>query len=427
MVETLAHRGPDGAGVWVDGPIGLGHRMLHTTPESMLEDPPLVNETAGLVLTADARIDNREELIGVLGIKGRPHAEITDADLILGAYERWGERCPERLLGDFAFAIWDRREQRLLCARDNFGVKQLYFYRSDRIFAFASEIKALLCLAEVPRGLNEARLADYLVLMAEEKRETLYRDIFRLPPGQALSVSRKETRTRTYWSLDPEREVRFRSDAEYAGAFRDIFTEAVRCRLRGVGPVGSTLSGGLDSSSVTCVARNLLASRDGPGRLHTFSGVYDDVPASDERPYIDAVLAHGGVEPHYVHPDRLSPLTNWEGASSWQEDEPLWNPQMALHWVVYQAAQERDVRILLDGFGGDSVVSHGTGYLAELARTGRWIRLASEGAALGRRFGRPTWRIVWRGGFSPLVPEPVRKVRRRLLGRDGGLRRAHPP
>ena len=142
-----------------------------------------MNKTGDLVVTADARIDNRDELIAVLGLTGRPWEEITDAELILGAYRRWGERCPERLLGDFAFAIWDRRNQTLFCARDHFGVKHLYFYRSNPIFVFGSEIKALLCLPEVPRRLNEARLADYLMLISEDKSATLYQDIFRLPPA----------------------------------------------------------------------------------------------------------------------------------------------------------------------------------------------------------------------------------------------------
>jgi asparagine synthase (glutamine-hydrolysing) len=425
MVESVAHRGPDGAGTWSEGPVGLGHRMLHTTPESLNEEFPLTSKTGDLVVTADARIDNRDELIAVLGLTGRPREEITDAELILGAYRRWDERCPEMLLGDFAFAIWDRPNQTLFCARDHFGVKQLYFYSSNRIFVFASEIKALLCLPQVPRGLNEARLADYLMLISEDKSATLYQDIFRLPPGHTLTASRKVTRTRSYWALDPTREVRFRSDAEYAETFRDIFTEAVRCRLRSVRSVGSMLSGGLDSSSITCAARDLMG-RNGAKRLHTFSGVYDDVPECDERPYINAVLAHGGVEPHFVHPERLSPLSDWE-STLLREDEPLWNPQMAVHWLAYRAAQDENVRVLLDGFGGDFVVSHGTAYLAELARAGRWITLVSEAAGLGKHLDRPLWKIVWRGGLAPLAPQSVRQARRRLWRRNGVMETYNAP
>src|SRR4028118_649697 len=142
MVDTLAHRGPDGADVWCEESVGLGHRMLWTTPESLLEKLPLVDQTGNLVITADARIDNRDELIEVLGLTDHPAEKITDSQLILAAYERWGDRCPEYLLGDFAFAIWDRRQQQLFCARDHMGVKPFYYYHSDRLLVFASEIRS---------------------------------------------------------------------------------------------------------------------------------------------------------------------------------------------------------------------------------------------------------------------------------------------
>jgi asparagine synthase (glutamine-hydrolysing) len=151
MTDSISHRGPDGADIWNNGPVGLGHRMLWTTPESLHEQLPLEDKTAKIVLTADARIDNRDELIEALDLTGQPGWEISDGELILRAYEKWGEQCPENLLGDFVFAIWDERKQRLFLARDHFGVKPLYYYRSDRVFVFASEIKALLCVPEVPR------------------------------------------------------------------------------------------------------------------------------------------------------------------------------------------------------------------------------------------------------------------------------------
>ncbi|NES85389.1 MAG: asparagine synthetase B, partial [Moorea sp. SIO2B7] len=141
MLDILAHRGPDGADIWCEGSVGLGHRMLWTTPESLLEKLPLVNHSKNLVITADARIDNREELIVALELNDRPAEKITDSQLILAAYEKWGEQCPEKLLGDFAFAIWDKHKQILFCARDHVGVKPFYYYhQSGQGFIFASEI-----------------------------------------------------------------------------------------------------------------------------------------------------------------------------------------------------------------------------------------------------------------------------------------------
>jgi asparagine synthase (glutamine-hydrolysing) len=183
MVAIQAHRGPDGSGVWSKGPVGVGHCLLWTTPESLREKFPRISRAGELVLTADARIDNRHALIAALNRGDRSPEELTDGPLILAAYERWGERSPERLLGDFAFVVWDGRTQSLLCVRDYFGIKPFYYYHHPgRTFSFASEIKALMCLPCVPRRLNEVRVADYLASRVEDKVVTFYQDIFRLPP-----------------------------------------------------------------------------------------------------------------------------------------------------------------------------------------------------------------------------------------------------
>ncbi|MFQ5849216.1 MAG: lasso peptide isopeptide bond-forming cyclase [Candidatus Binatia bacterium] len=417
MTESIAHRGRDGSCMWNRGPIGLGHRMLWTTPESLHEHLPLVNKTGNFVLTADARIDNRDELMAAFGLTGHPEGGISDSELILSGYEQWGERCPEKLVGDFAFAIWDEHRQQLFLARDHFGVKPFYYYRSGRVFVFASEIKALFCVPEVPKRLNEVRVADYLVPMLEDETITFYRDIFRLPSAHTMTVTCNGIKTQCYWSLDPSRQVRLRSDEEYAETFRDLFTEAVRCRLRSAFPMGSLLSGGLDSSSIVCVMQKICA-QDGAGLFHTFSAIFGDVPEGDERPFINAVLAQGGVEPHYFRADRLSPLTDLDRVL-WHEDEPFYAPNLFVHWGSYNVAQQQDVRVLLDGFDGDTTVSYGITYLTELARTGRWKALITEVMGLSRNFNVSPWKVLWRRGLRPLAPKPVRQAWRALRGRNG--------
>ena len=394
------------SGLWSDGSIGLGHRMLWTTPESLHEKQPLLNQSGDLVITADARIDNREELIAALDLTDRAPYSITDSQLILAAYEKWGEICPEKLLGDFAFVIWDGRKQALFCARDHFGVKPFYYYfLSGRFFVFASEIKALLSHPEVPRRLNEVRVGEYLASMFDDKTITFYAGILRLPPAHSLTVSRAGTQLQQYWSLDPSRELQLGSDDAYAEAFRELFIEAVRCRLRTAFPVGSMLSGGMDSSSITCVARQLLA-RDGGRRLLTFSAIFDEVTQCDERPFINAVLAQNSLEPHYVHGDRLSPLADLDHVL-WHQDEAFYAPNLFLTWNLYGAAKEQGVRILLDGFDGDTTVSHGEGYLDELAYAGQWFTLAAEIRAYARTFNlssrRLLWSYAWCYGLDPMI------------------------
>ena len=428
MIDILAHRGPDGWNIWSEGAIGFGHRMLWTTPESLIEKLPLVNQASNLVLTADARIDNRDELIALLALNHLPSEKLADSQLILAAYEKWGEHCPEQLLGDFTFAIWDGRKQALFCARDHFGVKPFYYYSSGRIFAFATEIKALLCLSEIPRWLNEVKVADYLTAAIEDSTITFYQDILRLPPAHTMTVSHAKTHLQSYWSLDSSRELRLDSDEEYASRLRELFTEAVRCRLRSAFPVGSMLSGGLDSSSITCVAQQILASK-GDSRLHTFSAIFDKVSECDERSFQDTVLAQGNFESHRLYADHVSPLTNLDRVF-WHQDEAHGAGNLYLNWSLYDPASKQGVRIILDGFDGDTTISHGLGYLIELARAGRWLTLATEVREYSRKMNLPwkpaLWSWVWKYGLDPSISRyrVLKKVRRLIRV---GRRMLHRP
>ena len=421
MIDSLAHRGSDGSGAWIDGPMGMGHRMLWTTPESLLEKYPLINTQGDLILTADARIDNREELISALDVKEFPAHKITDGQLILRAYEKWGQDCPEKLIGDFAFAIWDKRSQMLFCARDPVGAKSFFYYKSTKSFVFASEIKAILCASGVPHQLNELRIAEHLVQFFKDPTLTLYKDIFRISAANSITVGPGEFRIRVYWSLDPKREIRMRSEEEYSQSFLEILTEAVRCRLRSAYPAGSTLSGGLDSSSIACIARKLLLN-DGKKPLHTFSAIFPSLPKEelrkiDERQFIETVIALGGFESHYIEADLLSPLTDVDKAL-WLQDEPFLAPNLYMHWGLYHAAQQAGVRVFLDGIDGDVTISYGLEYLADLARTGRWKTLLDEATAISIKPNasiKPR-KIIWQYGIFPNIPKPFFKIWRAAHG-----------
>ena len=393
MLDILAHRGEDGVDTWYRDSIGLGHRLLRTTPESLLEQQPLVSSSGNQVLTADARIDNREELISSLELTNIPAEKITDSQLILAAYERWGEDCPNKLLGDFAFAIWNEQEQNLFCARDHFGVKPFYYYSSEGLFAFASEIKAILCLPEVPQELNELRIGYYLASMFRDRAITSYQNIFRLPPAHSLTVSHKQIKIESYWSLDPNKELILDSDEEYAAEFRKILTEAVRCRLRSVHPVGCTMSGGLDSSSIACTAQKLLDEQQA-SPLHTFSAVFDELKECDEREYIDSILKQSGLRSHFVLSDKIDPF-NELGRAFWHQDEAFYAPNWSMTWALYGKAREEGVRTMLNGFDGDTTVSDGYGYLSELAKAGRWLSLARQTKELAKTYNGSFRKWYW--------------------------------
>jgi len=311
----------------------------------------------------------------------------------------------------------------LFCARDHFGVRPLYYYRAAQIIAVASEIKALLCLRIVPRRINEARIADYLVTALEgiDKTCTFYKDIVRLPPGHSLTVGRVEACVQSYWSPTPKDEIRYSSDADYAEAFRDIFTEAVRCRLRSGFAAASMLSGGLDSSSIVCVARDLLA-KDGRPRLHTFSAVSSDHAACAETRHVHAVLKTGGFEAHTVRPDELSAFISDLEYVLWHTDD-LFDHVINVPHLMYAAARRQGHRILLDGVDGDVVASQGGDHLAYLLRSGMWRTAVVEAigvSELWRKHFSP-WALLYRSSLSvlkPHVPAPLVALRRWLRGTD---------
>ena len=414
---SLAHRGPDGGDVWREGPVGLGHQRLVTTPEA--EGQPVVDDATACVLAGDLRVDNRAALLDELGLP----ENTSDARLVLAAYDRWGLGYPEHLVGAFAVAIWDPRAPRLVLARDHLGVKPLYYHRDDAGVVFGSEPKAVLAVDRVDARLDEVRVADHLVGSTEDVERTFYRGVRRLPPAHVLAVSPDGVERHRYWSLDPDARVELADDEAYADAFRERFLEAVRCRLRSPGPVGSMLSGGLDSSSIACAARELL---DDDRPLHTVSAVFEDVPACDEREYIDAVLANGDFEAHDVHGDRLSPLVDLDEQLH-HLDEPIGPPNHFLHWGLYREASSAGVRVLLDGIDGDTTVSHGRGHMAALARRGRWLRLAREVEGFAANFDRSRREVLLDRVLGPLAPWPVRRLWRWAHGREGPVERAVAP
>lgn len=406
MSNVLAHRGPDGSSMWQGGPVGLGHRMFRATPESIAEHQPLVAPGGDLVLTADVRLDNRDELITSLKPHGRAH-EVTDAELILRAYERWGLGCAEKLLGDFAFVLWDAREQALVCVRDHFGIKPFYYYHAPgRLFAFASEIKALLTLEDIPDEIDEMEIARHLVLpVNDDLTSTFYQFVKRPLPGSTLTVSSRGLEERRYWELDGTRSLTLSSDGEYAEAFRELFVRAVKARLRSNAPVATMLSGGLDSSSITCIAASHFKDVGGP-RTHTLSAIYPRVPQADERHFIREVLERHDVVPHFFEADSVSPVAEIE-AMNWHADGANSGGNAYVQWKLYHIAGEQGARVVLDGFDGDTTVSHGAGYLQELALSGRWLRLAMKTMPLAYRLGEPPvatyWEWVRRFGLRPAL------------------------
>jgi asparagine synthase (glutamine-hydrolysing) len=391
MTKALAHRAPNGTAVWCGEGAALTQLMAIVTPEDTFEIWPQVSVDGSLRLVADARLDNREELMAALRLPAHARGFPTDGELLLAAFRRWGRAAPLHLDGDFAFAAWNAPERTLFLARDAVGGKPLFYHvDASGTLYFASEIKALFAAAEIPRAPDELAVACHFGMpVTLDGTATFYAGVKALAPAHTLTMDHSGMRVERYWELDSERELRLSSDGEYAEAFREHFERAVRVRLRTAGCVGVTLSGGLDSSSIASVAAGLL-----PGRIHSFSAVFPQVPSADERHYQQSVVNRWEL-PYTEYPaDAQSPLADHarivRHIDGWQTAGNL-----RLNWNLYRLAARSGVSVMLEGFDGDTVVSHGMGYFGELAQQRRWLRLALEAGANARTRGMPVIPTVW--------------------------------
>ncbi len=410
MARRLRHRAPAGHRLFRRHEVGLG--QCRDLPA---ENTGAATKTPNLQITALARIDNRDEIIRQTDFRPSELSEDLDSNVILAAYRRWGEHCAEHLLGDFAFVIWDAEKRRVYCARDHLGVMPLYYHLCPSRFAFASEIKAILSLPWVRGDLDELKIADYINSNFDDVKRTHFCEISRLPAAHWITVDEKSSTLRKYWAPDPGQKTLRKNDKDYVDSFREIFEEAVRCRTQNTEGVGSLLSGGLDSSSITCVARDLNRKAGGEP-LSTFSSIFMSVPASDESRFIQTVIDDGGCLPFYFEGDKANPLMTPPSVRQ-IEDEPCGAPNLFLNWGMYGLAQKNGNRVILDGFDGDTTISHGTGYLIELAREWRWWKLAREASGVARSNGlspiKYTSGYAWYGGILPKLPGRLRHVLQR--------------
>src|SRR5258708_5792943 len=276
MLDARAHRGPYGIGRFYQGQAALGHAMLRVTPESFAEVQPLCDETGAMHISFDGRIDNRRELRDLIEAAGAQVRSDTDPELVLKAYQSMGEDCVRKLLGDFAFAIWDSKQRRMFCARDHSGIRPFYYYCDGKTFLAASELQQILHHPGISLEPNEGLVGEYLAGRMITREETLYRGVMRLAPAHMMIVTERGPRISRYYNLDPSRAIMYRTDDQYAAHFLEIFKDAIRCRMRAHNGVASELSGGLDSSSIVCAAQSMIrAGEISVPKFEAFSLAYN--------------------------------------------------------------------------------------------------------------------------------------------------------
>ena len=369
MSATMAHRGLDGEAMWIEGPVGLACQLFRVTPESEKETQPLV-DSRGIVLVFDGRLDNREELLASLRDSYKISPSSPDPDLVLAAYEAFGDRLPERLAGDFAFGLFDPNRQQILLARDAIGIRPLYYCRTRDTFLFASEVKALLAHPKVSPKPNDNQLADFFLTHVHDHEMTFFEGVFSLPPAHMTVISSQGFAKRRYWDFDPTSTIRFRSFEEYVDAFRYLFEQAVRRRLRSAHPVAVSVSGGLDSSSILCMAETLARREPGVPLLHGVSYTSEDGSPSDERNFLFEIEKKYGTTIHKVAIDPTGFLDGSEevvrhGESPWVDEQ--WSTVRN----SFRTVQQLGARMVLTGHWGDHVLFH-QAYLIDLFRNFAW-------------------------------------------------------
>lgn len=370
MLDAVPYHGPDG--VWVRNwnTISMGYAKTTVTPEEIDEQQPLVSPRTGCSIVADIRLDNRTDLRRILG--SLP-ASTSDAELALRAYERWDSDAISHLLGDFAFVIWDPRNQEVVCGRDSSGQRPLFYRVDDRTFAAASEIHQLLQDQSAPVEPNEDRIlfglqTNNIFRNDKQYASTYYRGIYSIPPGHLMIVSSDRHRLKRYWELGPRQEIRYRGDADYAEHFRDLLFTCVKDRLRSIHPVTIALSGGLDSASVACIALELARDNGTPvPDISAVSSIFEGLDC-DERPYIETIRAKYGIDVRYVPSNGVNSRLQLE-PQRFQE-----SPNMALNddrAALLAAATAGGARVILTGDVADSCVQGTWLVFDSLLRQGR--------------------------------------------------------
>ena len=414
MTESMRGRGPHGREHWTGARAALGHCMLRTTPESLGERQPLRED--GLVVVMDGRVDNGADIVRGLVAHGFPPRGRTDAELVLRAYQAWGDDCPDRLVGEFAFVIWDANRGRVFAARDVAGTRHFYHASGPGWFAFGSEIKALLASGTVRRSLNEDRFVDSLVMRYDRDDEvgTCWTGIDRLPAGHSLVADSRGTRIIRYWHPDRLGEARFTSLDECAEGLLEQLSLAVQSRVRHVGRVGAALSGGLDSSAVVGLLRAKF--RDELGEpLSTYTLVHDDPAVCPEMRSVRHLVDGGWLRSTVIGPEAA--------ARDWQRridsipsfDEPFSLNNGYTDLLVCEAAREQGCTVLMDGMAGDLLFYWFDQSLPSRAAHVR--HLPGLFRALARHRTPGVARMLALRALAAAAPAPAKRLYRRLRPR----------
>jgi asparagine synthase (glutamine-hydrolysing) len=400
--------GPDGGREAYMGSVGMAYRAFHTNCESRMEIQPAIS-SSGHLLTWDGRLDNREELISLL--RDILTEDRTDAALVMRAYQKWGGEFLERLIGDFALALWDSVTQILYLARDPFGTRTLYYHTNKERIFWSSTLDPILNLAGVRVEIDEEYIADYLAHNIPDSARTNYKDIYPVKPGHVIIIQNRYLRMHRHWGPDVSSSIQYQNDEEYEAHFRQEFKDAVRRRLRTTGTVFAGLSGGLDSSSIVCMADRIMIDGEAEASgFETYTLLTRGTENADEGKYARYVNSYRGERCHYIHTD--------ESTMKFKAPEEYFQATVSTGLCnqgvadsLLEILHSLDARVTLSGLGGDQVLwseNDPAPILSNLLCQGKFLQLHRELQKWGRELRRPYLKVLLREALLPLLPINVR-------------------
>lgn len=412
LAAGLATMGPDGVQFEYSTRVGMVfcHFAIGDSEDQVPQ--PQVDED-GFILTFDGWLDNPGEIAASLSNRHQPQ---TTCDLILAVYRRWGVDGFARLVGNFALALWDPYLTRTILATDGLGFRPIYFYADDDRLVWSSRARALADALDLEPRIDNEMVASFLANTVTDHGP--FEGIENLPGGYVLIADNRGLSRCRYWNFDPENEIRYADDRDYEERFSELFEQAVACRLRGSRPVFAELSGGVDSSSIVCMADELMRGGRLPNRpLHTISYVFDQAKTADERPYIHQIEQAAEFVSHHLREEDY-PILSKRPPRGWQPDLPTNQiSYLARYDRVAQLMQNHGGRVLLSGLGGDQCVFaedlHAPLELADLWLQRRPGDMLQAAYLWARTQQRPLLQVLWRGALVPLSSRGRQTANRR--------------
>jgi asparagine synthase (glutamine-hydrolysing) len=413
MATALAYRGPDGTNLWFEDQIGLAIAHFHTTPEDVAgRCQPVMHPNNTMRIVADARIDNRSDLLAALsGYLPQQEEPFTSAELILAAYERWGEACLEKIVGDFAFAIWNADQKSLFLARDPMGIRQLHYAFLDNTFYFATSIGAVLAALPRPAKLNTNLMKAFLMGSTEMWIcQTMYEEIHRLPPAHSLVVQEQKPVPTLYDCFEPKQRYDYKNEKAWTEAFLALLEEVIRCRMHGSSPISLSVSGGLDSSSVAAIAYRLAQKGESFPQVRLYSTIFEETPDADEKDFLDVIASHcDGWPTTRIVSDDLWAFKEFGGENGYPFEEPDLFPLRSHTLALLRAGSADGSRVLLTGDMAEIVMGILT-YMTPAILRGIPLKYWRQEISYFQYYSKMYWsELLLRAFIRPLVPDSLLK------------------